>query len=418
MVVPDRSRYALVLAVVAILILGIGIWLKPAPPPQGKRVDELTVTRAELENLQQLVRRNSLRSLSSSFASIAEDAAEHIVLVQPLSVNGISVPGIGLLAAKKLDALPRKLEATTDAGMQSIAPTVWLPGLPFFVSAVPASLARNPAPTATSAPLQGGWMLVVATGTSRQPLVSPGLYDGIVAASCGPFVRHRMQITIPLVPTYLGGGLFDLQGDLHGVVLPCDDGPAVIPLSEIQNALSLAKSDTGQLLARFGLRFAPGAQSESGATVSEVWDGWPADAEGMTPGDQIIAVDGKNTPTLSDASAALLRPTTGPYSVRLRHNNSRRLVTVSLAAVAVDDSDDSRPSLLAQDESGVTVVRVPQGSSADRAGIRAADRILSIDNQLATKQLVQRTFAKFQVPAPVSVIVQRPGRRLLIVVQP
>ena len=59
MVVSERNRYAAVLAIVAVGILGVGYWLKPIPKPQSQRGEDVSVTRAELENLQQLVRRTA-----------------------------------------------------------------------------------------------------------------------------------------------------------------------------------------------------------------------------------------------------------------------------------------------------------------------------------------------------------------------
>jgi cell division septal protein FtsQ len=83
MVLSERNRYAAVLAAVAIGILVVGYWFRTVPKPQSQQGEDVSVTRAEIENLQQLVRRNSLRNLSSSFENIAQENIAHLVTVQP-----------------------------------------------------------------------------------------------------------------------------------------------------------------------------------------------------------------------------------------------------------------------------------------------------------------------------------------------
>src|SRR5690348_15057657 len=133
MLLPERHRYGAVLALVAVAILGLGYILRPARMSLAKRADDLTVTRAEIENLQQLVRRNNLRNLSSNFVSTAEEAIAHVALIQPWSTNGVLTPDLGLIVPKRLDALPRQISTSSGTLQQPIAPAAWIPGLPFVI---------------------------------------------------------------------------------------------------------------------------------------------------------------------------------------------------------------------------------------------------------------------------------------------
>src|SRR3954463_14301414 len=133
-------RYAAILAAVAVLILVLGYVLKPAAHPVNhSRPEDTTVTRAELENLQQLVRRNSLRNISANFTSVSEKVAAHVTAVQPWGTTGVLIPDIGLVVAKPLDALPRVVSVgAPPQPVYPITPKMWVPGIPFFASQIDA----------------------------------------------------------------------------------------------------------------------------------------------------------------------------------------------------------------------------------------------------------------------------------------
>lgn len=416
MLSSGRHRYAVVLALIAIAILALGYILKPAAKHVANRAENLTVTRGELENLQQLVRRNNLKNLSSNFVSSAEDATAHVIMMQPWSTNGVFFPDLGLVVAKRLDALPRQLSTATDSLFQPVNPGLWVPGLPFFIGHLQPGADVTPARLGVNAPAQGGWVLVVAHGIFGQMLLSPGIYDGLIQSPCGPFVQNRLQTTIPLDETHLGGGLFDLAGDLYGVVLPCDDGPAIIPVTEIKRALSQVTNDSGVALARYGLRFAPSASRAKSVAVAEVWDDWPADQAGVEPGDELISLDGQPITLPQEAAALLQRSESGEHDFRLRRD--RRTITAHVNAMNLQTASSVRPAIHVEDQSGVVVARVPKGSSADVAGIRTSDRLLSIDGKPATKLMVDQYFGQFRVTEPIWVVVQRPGRRVQLLVKP
>src|SRR6185369_744766 len=375
-----------------------------------------TVTRAEIENLQQLVRRNNLRNLSSNFVSTAEEAIAHVALVQPWSTNGVLTPDLGLIVPKRLDALPRQISTSSGTLQQPIAPAAWIPGLPFVIGRTQPDAEVTRARIGTNAPTQGGWVLVVARSAFGQMSLSPGIFDGITPVACGPFIRTRLQTTIPLNQTHLGGGLFDLAGDLHGVVVPCDDGPAIIPIPEIRRALSNASSDSTIVLASYGIRFAGNPASPRTSVVSEVWDDWPSDQAGVQPGDEIMSVDGQTVALPQDAVAILLRNTSVEHDFRLRREG--RNVTAHINAMNLATAASVRPAVYTDISDGVEISRVPRGSSADAAGLSPGDRILNINGRPVTPELLDRAFGQFRVAEQVMVVIRRPGRRLQIVVRP
>jgi S1-C subfamily serine protease len=214
----------------------------------------------------------------------------------------------------------------------------------------------------------------------------------------------------------MGGGLFDLSGDLQGVVLPCDDGPAIVPVSEIQRAMASVNNDVGRTLARYGFQLAnPKADDETGVLVTEVWEQWPASHAGIEPADELIAIDGQSIALPHDALAILLQSGTTSHQVAVRRG--RRSFTANLATT-LNNSAEAHPAVTVEDQPGLAIANVSKGSSADQAGLRIGDRVLSIDGRPATKAKLQQAFADFQVSNPFEVVVQRPGRRTLFTVRP
>ena len=414
----SRHRYAAVLAVISILILVIGVLLKPAPPSHNQRED-LTVTRAELENLERVVRRNNLRNLSSTFMTVAEDATSHITMVAPWGVNAVRLPDLEMVVAKRMDTLPRELSTVGEASHQIIEPMQWVPGLPFFTGRLAAGSDVSPANLTNTTPRQGDWVEVVADGVFGQVMMSPGIYNGVVQADCGSFIQYRLLTTVPLNPSHLGGGLFDLVGDLHGVVLPCDDGLAIIPVSELKKAAYAANSDASFTLVMYGMKLVDRPASNSGQSavvVQEVWDRWPADHAGLSPGDEVIAIDNHPISLVQDIAATLKASGSAPHLVRIRR--ASRNVELQVSPMSPQVANEARSSLTASDETGVLVDRVTKGSSADRAGLRPQDRIVTLDGRPATPAACEQVFGQLTIQQPVTITIKRPGRRILVQVQP
>lgn len=412
MPIREKYRYAAVLAVIALSILILGLLLKPRPRP-GAKADAETVTRAELENLQQLVRRNTLRNLSSNFTSVAGKAAANVVMLQPWNVNGVLVPELGLIVPKRLDALPREFTGT-DA-KESALPRQWIPGMPFFVGLLPSQLKVSPARTATSRPAEGAWVIALANTPGGEPLVSPGIYNGIIEANCGPFVHQRMLTTIQLTDSHLGGGVFDMAGDLYGIVVPCDDGAAILPVSEVSRAASSGLSAAGGVLSNYGIQLLDVFDAGGHRTlVREVWENWPGDSAGLAPGDEVLTIDAQRFATRQNANALLLTQMEQGHFVRFRRNGRERRVKLE----AFDLKNSPIPGIVVAPNTGIPILRVTPGSSAARAGLRSGDRILTIDGRPATAETVADLLGDFIAAAEIDVTVQRPGRHVYVQVNP
>jgi S1-C subfamily serine protease len=164
------------------------------------------------------------------------------------------------------------------------------------------------------------------------------------------------------------------------------------------------------------MRFSATLAPLPATTVSEVWDGWPAAQSGIEPGDEVLSVDDRPTPLPQDAVSLLMRSPSSEHDLRIRRG--RRNLALHIGSMGLLEASNVRPAVYIEDTEGLTIARVPKGSSADNAGLLPSDRLLVVDGRPATKQLVERAFGQFRVAAPVTVIVRRPGRRLLVQVLP
>jgi serine protease Do len=293
--------------------------------------------------------------------------------------------------------------------------------VPFLSATVQASAEFTPASLARAFPVQGSWLLLVTDGVNRPALVSPGVFSGFSDAHCGPFLRQQLQTTIPLTPATIGAGVFDLAGNLQGIVAQCDDSISILGIGDIQRALTDANAAT--LLVRYGMRLSPTPSSPAATAnapknilVGELWTGWPADAAGMEAGDALLSINGQNVATIDQTVAALSTQNLASYRLRVRR--SQRTFFVDLKPVQLASTDASQPSALELEPSGMRLLHVAPGSSAATAGIRNDDIILRIADLPATPARVNQLLGSYRVSAPVSAVIWRPGRELLVWIQP
>src|SRR5688572_16616624 len=77
-----------------------------------------------------------------------------------------------------------------------------------------------------------------------------------------------------------------------------------------------------------GITFDPGREE---AVVAEVTPGWPAEKAGLQPGDELLAVGDKPTPTRADFIAAIKAAKAGEdVAIKLRRGDKDMSVTVRL----------------------------------------------------------------------------------------
>lgn len=419
-----RHRYVAILAAVALVILVVGYLLRPTPPPTPTRraPAEVTVSHAELDNLRDLVQRNSLRNVAADFSALADRVFSQVATVRPWGTGAVVLPGGSILAPKLIGRLPQTIAISSgDGPLHPLTVANWIPGVPFLSATVQASTEFTAATLARTFPVQGSWLLLVTDGVSRPALVSPGVFSGFSDAHCGPFLRQQLQTTIPLTPATIGAGVFDLSGSLQGIVAQCDDSISLLGTGDIQRALRDANAAT--LLVRYGMRLSPTVSSGSATAnapnnvlVGELWTGWPAHVAGLEAGDALLSINGQNVTAIDQAVAALSTQNVASYRLRMRR--SQRTFFADMKPVQLAAPEAAQLSALELEPSGMRLLHVAPGSSAAAAGVRNDDIILRIADLPATPARVNQLLGSYRVTAPVPAVIWRPGRELLVWIQP
>src|SRR5690348_9889569 len=419
-----RHRYVAILAAVALVILVVGYVLRPtpAPTPTRRTPAEIAVSHAELDNLRDLVQRNSLRNVAADFCALADRVFSEVATVRPWGTGAVVLPGGNILAPKLIGQLPHTIVLTSgDGPPHPLIIANWIAGVPFLAATVQASGDFSPANLAQTFPVQGSWLLLVTDGVNRPALVSPGVFSSMSDAHCGPFLHRQLQTTIPLTPTTIGAGVFDLSGYLQGIVAQCDDSISILGISDIQKALADANSAT--LLVRYGMRLSstvspPGATATTpnNVLVGELWTGWPADTAGLQAGDALLSINGQNVATIDQTVAALSAQ--GAASFRLRVRRAQRIFFAEMKPIQLAAPDAAPQNALELEPNGMRLLHVAPGSSAAAAGIRPDDIVLRVGDLPATSERVNSVLGSYRVSAPVSAVIWRPGRELLVWIQP
>jgi S1-C subfamily serine protease len=191
-----------------------------------------------------------------------------------------------------------------------------------------------------------------------------------------------MVLSVPLGPALAGGGVFDLDGNLHGVVSRCGEGYAVLPREEVARALRLRGSSDSAGGRSLGLEVAaldPLAQryfaADSGVLITGVELGGRAAGAGLRPGDVILAADSQVIRTPGDlATLAAPSPGSGPTFTLFRAGRVHR-VPVPEAKPA----DSTLGLAFSAVGAGLELASVVPGSLAEHAGLRSGDRIVRVN---------------------------------------
>jgi serine protease Do len=421
--VKQKTAYGILLSIIALGILVTGYLLRPKEPGDTKQAtSQITAIQAEVERLRQMAEQSRRSVTTSRFAATANEAASHLVYVPSLRHSGIvwAEDGSILLPATRL---PPQSSMDIQAAGKTIPaePSVWGAGIMFtLVRPATASGVSPPsiAPPGSLSP--GSWIVDVGLDRNGQPQLSPGNFGGLATITCGDSVLSRLVTNLPLDNIWIGSGLFDLDGQLVGVVAQCGDQVVPLASSAIAGALAGANDPVRGPLLRAGLRaeeispkWSPFVRASAGLVVTDLWQHWPADRAGIMPGDVIVSVGGQPVESLAVLSHALQNG----GSLELRLQRFGRSITVTIPAREAEDLD--LPSVsVANEGGGVELTQVQADSSAAQAGFLPGDRILYLNGIRATSAAVMRLFSNGHPAKPVLAQAQRRLRRFLVVVSP
>ncbi len=407
-----QRAYAVLLAFIAAAILAGGYMLKPAPPKnQSKATSEFTTIQGEVSRLREIAQRNSLRNTSARFSAVANEAARHALLLTPGDRPGWMIDSNGtFITAVGNPELLRNLQVRQDGSSAGMNLVVWGAGLPFATARPASTPAIFPA---TSLPLSqanlGAWVLLVSFNADGGVVFSPGNFGGHTEKTCGIRRYPALQLNIPLDESSVGGGIFDFDGNMLGMVVRCDEGITAIPVDAVRAAAasegeSSAMLQLGFLAADIDSNWAIVLNKANGVVVTDVWHGWPAANAAVTPGDVITAVNGKPVQNVAGISALIDGAADVVLDIKRGGRTTRKVLARNQSAGSAGQI------LISPQPSGPELQQVPDSSNLAAAGFRPGDHILTVNGQPATPTNVAVILSSTGPEKPTIVVAQRGSR--------
>lgn len=214
------------------------------------------------------------------------------------------------------------------------------PGLDVALIEIPESK-RTPVELGSPDPVQVGEPVAVLGfpfGLSLSASVGAvGAVDQATSLRASPLQSTLLQLSLSVNPGNSGGPVLDAEGRVLGMVTfrPDEVGGKVaqgmsfaVPAEDIQ--ISIAQwEEHGDV--EYGVLGATMTQDGGAAEVRSVTPGGPADTGGLKPGDVIVAISGRTTPSFPDVSRALHERRPGDrVSVMVSRGGERTEVWIEL----------------------------------------------------------------------------------------
>ena len=391
-----NRRYVVTLALVATGILVLGSLLRPRQHVTDTPVQGLS--QAAQSRLARLTQRRELDRITNYFRTVVNDANGPVVQLPSLNRTGLVwEPGV-VLTVRTERRFPDAATLSTSAGDIGVAPIVAGPHLSIAALRTPEIEGFVEVLPRGASLLEPGSWTVALWRRNRELHFTPAHFLGIVSAECDEQPVDELVSSVSWTDDMAGGGLFDLDGRLIGVIIPCGDRFVAADAESVQLLLRQGQTVESRLLGRYGLRVERLTDDEvvhygsgQGVVVREVWTGYLAAHAGFIPGDIIVAVNAEPI-----GSPEQLEPLTSPSGLEAFEVAVRRRGELLVVRLPTDPAVTSRDRVIAgasglvweRPLGGYLIDAVIPGSPADTVGIRAGDRLLGI-NGAAPANLAQ-----------------------------
>jgi len=294
----------------------------------------------------------------------------------------------------------------------------------------------------------GEWVVAVGSPFGFDNTVTAGIISAKARRLPDENYVPFIQTDVAINPGNSGGPLFNLSGEVIGInsqIYSRSGGfmgisfaiPIDVALNVKQQLIDHGRVQRGKLGVivqgvNNDLAQSFGLPKTQGALISRVEPGSAAEKGGLQPGDVVLGVDGVDITDSSDLSRLIGEKRPGvEVKLQIWRDGATSIVSVALddmnPELTVGDSATSGGPLglsvrpLSREEtvqlgvnSGLSVQEV--SGAAERAGLRAGDVILALNNQGVTdlgqfRQLLQRAGNRF------ALLVQRGGARIFLPVK-
>ena len=413
-----NRRYIVTLAVVAGAILGIGYAVRPRQPSAEPTVQAPSQT--ELSRLTRLTQRRSLESMTGYFATLAADVQGTVVSMSTLDRSGVLwEPGV--VATVRLEPrFPGATTVSTPTGEVGVGVVVSGPQLPIAAARMSDGALAFPANRPESRLEPGDWTLAVWQH-DRQMNFVPSHFLDAAQVRCGYQLIEELRSSVRWSRDMAGGGLFDLDGRLVGLIVPCEDRFAAVSVESIDTMLRHGRSIEGRIVGRYGMRLGYLTEAEhlhfdsnQRVVVREVWHGYLAAAVGLRPGDILIAINAEPIGSLDQLAPLVDASDFDAFDVAVRRGSQlvNAVLPTTDGALTPDDEAGSSPGIVWEPAPvGHRVSGVVAESPAARAGLQPGDRLVRINLEDAEDLADVEAALAPDRDAPVFLEVDRGGRR-------
>lgn len=289
-------RYSLGLLIAALAIIGIGVAVRPKP----KRPQPAPISELESERLRRLTQERRLTDLGDYLSYAARNSAKGLVYLPDLGQTAVVIDR--RTAATGIErSMPPLVTARLESGETvPLRSQPRRPDVPILLLAGPENAAL---PVSARAVVDtADWVLAVALRPDGNPVFAYGLYQSSAERHCGSGLYTTLRSSIPLTSAFVGGGLFALSGGVVGIIARCDDNVVALSTESVISALNRPVPPNAWLQDKYGLRI---GQADAVLRVVSVWTDSVAGAAGISPGDEVLKVDGTPVDTESGLLTAL-----------------------------------------------------------------------------------------------------------------
>lgn len=252
----------------------------------------------------------------------------------------------------------------------------------------------------------GDFVLAIGNPFALNHTVTSGIISALGRSDNNPeSYQDFIQTDAPINPGNSGGALVNLQGQLVGVNTAIFSGSGgnigigfAIPSNMVKAVMGqlvqFGEVKRGMLGVQLANQFTPeiaeslGLENARGALVSQVVEGGAADKAGIKAGDVITSINGRIVANASELrnSIGLLRIGEKVDIALLREGKPRRVTAVigERDGTGGDGAAEIHPALegaalgSADNNGGVVIQSVAEGSPAAQNGLRANDIILAV----------------------------------------